>query len=47
MRRTALLALLLLVSTSVFAADDVIRKGFPVADGAVNVDGQVVRTFRA
>jgi DUF4097 and DUF4098 domain-containing protein YvlB len=33
MRRMTLLALLLLVSTSVFAAEDVIRKGFNVADG--------------
>ena len=33
MRRTLTLALLLLAATSVFAADDVIRKGFNVADG--------------
>lgn len=33
MRRLTLLSLLLLVSTSLFAADDVIRKGFNVAEG--------------
>ena len=33
MRRTLTLALLLLAATSVFAADDVIRKGFSVSDG--------------
>jgi DUF4097 and DUF4098 domain-containing protein YvlB len=33
MRRTLLVSLLLLLATSVFAADDVLRKGFNVADG--------------
>ena len=33
MRRLAILAVLLLAATSLFAADDVIRKGFTVADG--------------
>lgn len=33
MRRTLLLSLVLLAATSVLAADDVIRKGFNVADG--------------
>lgn len=33
MRRTLLVSLLLLLATSVFAADDVERKGFNVADG--------------
>ena len=33
MRRTLMLTLLLLAATSVFAADDIVRKGFQVADG--------------
>ena len=33
MRRTAILAALLLAATPLFAANDVIRKGFNVADG--------------